>query len=199
MTSRLGESDYRTAGPRRPGGLASWPSDAPTGCAASQSLKGPEHLGDSTASARSRLIRIGPPPPVGAGSGSDRASRGEERRLGCVACRAWGNPDSGRAVGLRAPSQHLLLRIRLGARSAVALAGGFHPDATAEAVHADGLFRTGDIGRVDEDGYYYTVGRKKDLIIHGGYNVYPREMEEVLYEHPAGRSGCDRFTARRAG
>jgi acyl-CoA synthetase (AMP-forming)/AMP-acid ligase II len=67
-------------------------------------------------------------------------------------------------------------------------AGCFHPDATAEAVHADG-FRTGDIGRVDEDGYYYTVGRKKDLIIHGGYNAYPREMEEVLYEHPAGRSG----------
>ena len=54
----------------------------------SQSLKEPEHLGDSTASARSRPIRIGPPPPVGAGSGSDRAGRGDWRRLGCVACRA---------------------------------------------------------------------------------------------------------------
>ena len=58
------------------------------------------------------------------------------------------------------------------------------PDATAEAVSADGWFRTGDIGRVDEDGYYYIVDRKKDLIIRGGYNIYPREIEEVLYEHP---------------
>ena len=48
-----------------------------------------------------------------------------------------------------------------------------------------GWFRTGDLARVDEDGYYYIVDRKKDLIIRGGYNVYPREIEEVLYEHPA--------------
>jgi long-chain acyl-CoA synthetase len=59
------------------------------------------------------------------------------------------------------------------------------PEATAEAVSADGWFRTGDVGRVDEDGYYYIVDRKKDLIIRGGYNIYPREIEEVLYEHPA--------------
>jgi len=59
------------------------------------------------------------------------------------------------------------------------------PEATAEAIDADGWFRTGDVGRVDEDGYYYIVDRKKDLIIRGGYNVYPREIEEVLYEHPA--------------
>ena len=58
------------------------------------------------------------------------------------------------------------------------------PEATAEAVSADGWFRTGDIGRVDEDGYFYIVDRKKDLIIRGGYNIYPREIEEVLYEHP---------------
>jgi long-chain acyl-CoA synthetase len=57
------------------------------------------------------------------------------------------------------------------------------PDATAEAIQ-DGWFRTGDLARVDEDGYYYIVDRKKDLIIRGGYNVYPREIEEVLYEHP---------------
>ena len=50
---------------------------------------------------------------------------------------------------------------------------------------ADGWFRTGDMGRMDEDGYFYIVDRKKDLIIRGGYNVYPREIEEVLYEHPA--------------
>jgi len=59
------------------------------------------------------------------------------------------------------------------------------PEATADAISADGWFRTGDVGRVDEDGYYYIVDRKKDLIIRGGYNIYPREIEEMLYEHPA--------------
>ena len=58
------------------------------------------------------------------------------------------------------------------------------PQATAEAIR-DGWFSTGDLARVDEDGYYFIVDRKKDLIIRGGYNVYPREVEEVLYEHPA--------------
>jgi long-chain acyl-CoA synthetase len=58
------------------------------------------------------------------------------------------------------------------------------PDATAEAIK-DGWFSTGDIAVVDADGYYYVVDRKKDLIIRGGYNVYPREVEEALYEHPA--------------
>jgi long-chain acyl-CoA synthetase len=58
------------------------------------------------------------------------------------------------------------------------------PEATAEAI-PDGWFRTGDLGRVDDDGYYFIVDRKKELIIRGGYNVYPREIEEVLHEHPA--------------
>jgi long-chain acyl-CoA synthetase len=58
------------------------------------------------------------------------------------------------------------------------------PEATAEAI-TDGWFRTGDLAKVDSDGYYYIVDRKKDLIIRGGYNVYPRELEEVLHEHPA--------------
>ena len=64
---------------------------------------------------------------------------------------------------------------------------GYHdrPDATAEAVSPEGWFRTGDMARVDEDGFFFIVDRKKDLIIRGGYNVYPREIEEVLYEHPA--------------
>jgi long-chain acyl-CoA synthetase len=57
------------------------------------------------------------------------------------------------------------------------------PDATAEAMRG-GWFHSGDMGRADEDGYFYIVDRKKDLIIRGGYNVYPREVEEVLYEHP---------------
>ena len=57
------------------------------------------------------------------------------------------------------------------------------PEETAKAIPA-GWFLTGDIGRVDEDGYFFIVDRKKDLIIRGGYNVYPREIEEVLYEYP---------------
>ncbi len=58
------------------------------------------------------------------------------------------------------------------------------PEATAEAIR-DGWFYTGDLARQDEDGYYFIVDRSKDLIIRGGYNVYPREVEEALYEHPA--------------
>jgi long-chain acyl-CoA synthetase len=57
------------------------------------------------------------------------------------------------------------------------------PEETAIAV-VDGWFHTGDIAHYDEDGYYYIVDRKKDMIIRGGYNVYPREIEEVLYGHP---------------
>jgi len=64
------------------------------------------------------------------------------------------------------------------------------PEATAACIDADGWFSSGDIGRVDEDGYFYIVDRKKDLIIRGGYNVYPREIEEVLYEHPAVREAA---------
>jgi long-chain acyl-CoA synthetase len=58
-----------------------------------------------------------------------------------------------------------------------------NPDATREAI-VDGWFHTGDMAQVDEDGYFFIVDRKKDMIIRGGYNVYPREIEEVLYEHP---------------
>ncbi|MES5823402.1 long-chain fatty acid--CoA ligase [Streptomyces sp. RG80] len=58
------------------------------------------------------------------------------------------------------------------------------PEETAIAI-PDGWLRTGDLGRRDEDGYLYIVDRKKDMIIRGGYNVYPREIEEVLHEHPA--------------
>ncbi len=57
------------------------------------------------------------------------------------------------------------------------------PDATAEAMRG-GWFHSGDMAKTDEEGYFYIVDRKKDLIIRGGYNVYPREVEEVLYEHP---------------
>ena len=59
-----------------------------------------------------------------------------------------------------------------------------NPEATAEAMRG-GWFHTGDLGYVDDDGFYFIVDRKKDLVIRGGYNVYPREIEEVLYAHPA--------------
>lgn len=58
------------------------------------------------------------------------------------------------------------------------------PEETAEAFR-NGWFHTGDLGYVDEDGYLFIVDRKKDLVIRGGFNVYPREVEEVLYAHPA--------------
>lgn len=58
------------------------------------------------------------------------------------------------------------------------------PDATAEAV-VDGWFHSGDMAIHDADGFYFVVDRKKDLIIRGGFNIYPREIEEVLYGHPA--------------
>ena len=58
------------------------------------------------------------------------------------------------------------------------------PAATAASI-VDGWFHTGDLARVDDDGYFFIVDRKKDMIIRGGYNVYPREIEEILYEHPA--------------
>ena len=57
------------------------------------------------------------------------------------------------------------------------------PEATEEVIH-DGWFRSGDLGRRDEDGWYYIVDRSKDMIIRGGFNVYPREIEEVLLTHP---------------
>jgi long-chain acyl-CoA synthetase len=57
------------------------------------------------------------------------------------------------------------------------------PEATAEAIR-DGWFYTGDIGKLDEEGYIYIVDRTKDMINVGGFNVYPREVEEVLYRHP---------------
>jgi long-chain acyl-CoA synthetase len=64
-----------------------------------------------------------------------------------------------------------------------------HPDATAEAMRG-GWFHSGDIGIMDADGDFQIVDRKKDLIIRGGFNVYPREVEEVLYQHPAVREAA---------
>ena len=63
------------------------------------------------------------------------------------------------------------------------------PEATAEAMRG-GWFHTGDLARVDPEGYFFIVDRKKDMIIRNGFNVYPREVEEVLYEHPAVREAA---------
>jgi long-chain acyl-CoA synthetase len=59
-----------------------------------------------------------------------------------------------------------------------------NPEATAETMRG-GWFHSGDLGYADDDGFLFIVDRKKDLVIRGGYNVYPREIEEVLYAHPS--------------
>jgi len=59
------------------------------------------------------------------------------------------------------------------------------PEATAESMTRDGFFRTGDVGYMDQDGYVYIVDRTKDMILCSGYNVYPRVVEEAIYEHPS--------------
>jgi long-chain acyl-CoA synthetase len=59
------------------------------------------------------------------------------------------------------------------------------PDETAASMTADGFFRTGDVGYMDEDGYVYIVDRTKDMLLVGGFNVYPRNIEEAVYQHPS--------------
>jgi fatty-acyl-CoA synthase len=60
-----------------------------------------------------------------------------------------------------------------------------NPQATRDAVDEDGYFHTGDLAKYDQEGYFFIVGRKKDMFISGGENVYPPEIEKALYEHPA--------------
>ena len=59
------------------------------------------------------------------------------------------------------------------------------PDETRESMTSDGFFRTGDVGYMDEDGYVYIVDRTKDMLLVGGFNVYPRNIEEAIYQHPS--------------
>ena len=59
------------------------------------------------------------------------------------------------------------------------------PKATADSMTSDGFFRTGDVGYMDEDGYVFIVDRTKDMLLCGGFNVYPRNIEEAIYQHPS--------------
>jgi long-chain acyl-CoA synthetase len=59
------------------------------------------------------------------------------------------------------------------------------PEATAESMTADGYFRTGDVGYMDSEGYLYIADRIKDMMLCSGFNVYPRNIEEAIYRHPA--------------
>jgi long-chain acyl-CoA synthetase len=82
--------------------------------------------------------------------------------------------------------------VPLGERGEICLSGpnvmkGYwnNPEATADIFTADGYMRTGDVGSMDADGYLYIVDRTKDMILSGGFNVYPRNIEEAIYQHPA--------------
>jgi acyl-CoA synthetase (AMP-forming)/AMP-acid ligase II len=84
-------------------------------------------------------------------------------------------------------------------RGPLMMAGYYkRPDLTAKAI-VDGWLHSGDLGYVDEDGYLFLVDRKKDMIISGGVNVYPRDIEEVAAQHPAVRGGGPRRRGRSLG
>ena len=109
------------------------------------------------------------------------------RKAGSIGCAIWG-------VDVAIANAEVEGRIELlptGEAGEIVIRGhnvfqGYlnQPEASA-AVLVDGWFRSGDIGQVDEDGFFFIVDRKKDLIIRGGFNVYPREVEEVIAQHPA--------------
>ena len=109
------------------------------------------------------------------------------RKVGSIGCSIWG-------VEVAIANAELEGQIELlpaGGNGEIVIRGhnvfnGYlnKPEAT-EAVMVDGWFRTGDIGYMDEDGFFFIVDRKKDMIIRGGFNVYPREVEEVLAGHPS--------------
>jgi long-chain acyl-CoA synthetase len=82
--------------------------------------------------------------------------------------------------------------VKLGERGEICVKGpnimkGYwkKPEATANSMTADGFLRTGDVGYMDEDGYVYIVDRTKDMLLCGGFNVYPRNIEEAIYQHPS--------------
>ncbi len=87
--------------------------------------------------------------------------------------------------------------VALGERGEIAIKGpnvmlGYwnNPSATAENLTADGFMRTGDVGYMDDDGFIFIVDRTKDMLLCGGYNVYPRNIEEAIYEHSSVAEVC---------
>jgi long-chain acyl-CoA synthetase len=136
---------------------------------------------------------------------------GFERRFGCPVLEGFGmsetspvvtfnHPDRPRKAGsIGTPIRDVEVRLlddkgqdvapgeigELAVRGPNVMKGYWNRPEETEAALPDGWLRTGDLARADEDGYLYVVDRKKDMIIRGGYNVYPREIEEVLHEHPA--------------
>jgi long-chain acyl-CoA synthetase len=111
------------------------------------------------------------------------SSQPETRRVGSV-----GKPVSGVEVRIESPDGAVLPAGESGeicVRGPVLMMGYWNdPDATEQAVR-NGWLHTGDVGHFDDDGYLYVVDRIKDLIIRGGFNVYPRDIEDVLLAHPA--------------
>jgi len=103
---------------------------------------------------------------------------GQPRKPGSV-----GKPLGSTEVEIAGADERGVGEVRFRGPSAVA---GYweNPAATAEAISRDGWLATGDLGYLDDDGYLFLVDRKHDVVIRGGYNVYPREVEEVLYAHP---------------
>jgi len=127
---------------------------------------------------------------IAAQSGQTPLERYGMTETGMLTSNPYDGPRKPGTVGLPLPGAELRLSDSGGVevRGPNVIAGYFErPDADAEAFTEDGWFRTGDVGELDEDGYLRLVGRSKELIISGGYNVYPREVEEVLATHPSVR------------
>ena len=104
---------------------------------------------------------------------------GRRRKAGSV-----GRPSSGTEMRIANADERGVGEVQF--RGPSAIRGYWNdPEATAAAIDGDGWLSTGDLGYLDEDGDLFLVDRKKEMIIRGGYNVYPREVEEALYAHPA--------------
>ena len=137
-----------------------------------------------------------------------------ERIIGCQINEGWGmtetapagtfNPREGArrpgSCGLPYPGTEMKFidianperEVKLGERGEICVKGPNvmkaywkKPEETANAMTADGFFRTGDVGIMDEDGFVYIVDRTKDMLLCGGFNVYPRNIEEAIYQHPS--------------